>query len=101
MFSQQSHRYLQFNQAAWAVKAASLRGMRLFLRLMVGKEIKMTTKFMQDVNIKLVKKGRKYWSCIQHWKGRGGIERDYEVKMLIYPSSHGRRQLGRQQRLSR
>lgn len=42
---------------------------------------------MQDVNIKLVKKGRKYWSCIQHWKGRGGIERDYEVKMLIDDSN--------------
>lgn len=41
---------------------------------------------MQSVNIKLVKKGRKYWSCIQHWQGRG-IERDYDVKMLIDDSN--------------
>lgn len=47
----------------------------------------MTTTFVQKVNVKLVKKGRKYWSCIQHWKGHGGIERDYEVKMLIDDSN--------------
>lgn len=40
-------------------------------------------KFVQKVNLKLVKKGRKYWTVIQHWKGRGGIERDYEAKMAI------------------
>lgn len=47
----------------------------------------MTTTFVQKVNVKLVKKGRKYWSYIQHWKGHGGIERDYEVKMLIDDSN--------------
>lgn len=26
-------------------------------------------KFVQKVNLKLVKKGRKYWTVIQHWKG--------------------------------
>lgn len=44
-------------------------------------------KFVQKVNLKLVKKGRKYWTVIQHWKGRGGIERDYEVKMAIDDSN--------------
>lgn len=46
----------------------------------------MTTSFVQKVNLKLVKKGRKYWTCIQHWEGHGE-ERDYQVKMLIDDSN--------------
>lgn len=42
--------------------------------------------FVQKVNLKLVKKGRKYWTCIQHWEGHGE-ERDYQVKMLIDDSN--------------
>lgn len=46
----------------------------------------MTDSFVQKVNLKLVKKGRKYWTCIQHWQGHGE-KRDYEVKMLIDDSN--------------
>lgn len=43
--------------------------------------------FVQLVNLKLVKKkGRKYWTCIQHWEGRSK-KHDYEVKMLIDDSN--------------
>lgn len=42
--------------------------------------------FVQKVNLRLVKKGRKYWTCIQHWEGHGE-ERDYEIKMLIDDSN--------------
>lgn len=45
-----------------------------------------TSSFVQPVNVKLVKKGRKYWACIQHWEGHGE-KRDYEVKMLIDDSN--------------
>lgn len=45
-----------------------------------------TSSFVQPVNLKLVKKGRKYWTCIQHWEGHGK-KRDYEVKMLIDDSN--------------
>lgn len=46
----------------------------------------MNTSFVQKVNLKLVKKGRKYWSCVQHWEGHGK-KRDYTVKMLINDSN--------------
>lgn len=46
----------------------------------------MNTSFVQNVNLRLVKKGRKYWSCIQHWEGHGK-KRDYTVKMLIDDSN--------------
>lgn len=46
----------------------------------------MTDSFVQKVNLKLGKKGRKYWTCIQHWQGHGE-KRDYEVKMLIDDSN--------------
>lgn len=45
-----------------------------------------TSSFVQPVNLKLAKKGRKYWTCIQHWEGHGK-KRDYEVKMLIDDSN--------------
>ena len=45
-----------------------------------------TSSFVQSVNLKLIKKGRKYWTCIQHWEGHGK-KRDYEVKMLIDDSN--------------
>lgn len=35
-------------------------------------------KFVQKVNLKLVKKDRKYWTVIQHWKGRGKALRKLE-----------------------
>ena len=45
-----------------------------------------TSSFVQSVNLNLVKKGRKYWTCIQRWEGHGE-KRDYEVKMLIDDSN--------------
>ena len=46
----------------------------------------MATSFVKKVNLKFVKKGRKYWSCIQHWQGHG-TQRDYPVKTLIDDSN--------------